>query len=281
MICHYCGSSREVPAVCPECGRPYLKYTGIGTQQVEEEIKNLFPNLSCLRMDADTTSGKDAHRKLLSRFASGEARVLIGTQMIAKGLDFPDVTLVGVISADAMLNIPDYRNHERCFELLTQVSGRAGRAELPGHVVIQTNAPEHPIISLASNHDYEGFYEYAIKERIRGCNPPFSIFVRVLFCCDEREEDAAQNEAYRFTEGVYNRMLEKLKAVGASPDEIIFIYAMPAPIARIQGKLRWQMLTKILRTTHAGALIRAVYEELDAGDWRYARPVEVNPGEML
>ncbi len=281
MLCHYCGKTASVPKLCPECGRPYLKYTGVGTQQVEEELKNLFPDIRILRMDADTTSGKDAHSRILSRFASGEAQVLTGTQMIAKGLDFPGVTLVGVVLVDSMLNIPDFRNDERAFQLLAQVSGRAGRAELPGSVVIQSNTPEHPVIEFARTHDYEGFYEYAIAERMRSLYPPFAIFIRVMFLSPEDEGEAAQNEAVMFSETVYSRMLKTLADLGGDKDEILSIYAMSAPISRIQGKLRYQVLIKIARTKRAGALIRAVYDEFDARDWIYARPVEVNPQELL
>lgn len=141
LHCHYCGHAAPVPNKCPECGSPYIRYFGAGTQKVEDDLKKLLPDVSVVRMDIDTTAGKDGHRKLLDTFRSGKAQVLVGTQMIAKGLDFPKVTLVGVIAADQTLNLPDYRSRERTFQLLTQVAGRAGRSTLPGQVVIQTYKP--------------------------------------------------------------------------------------------------------------------------------------------
>jgi len=141
LKCHYCGATRPMPAVCPSCKKPYIKQFGVGTQQVEEQLHLHFPGVRSIRMDTDTTQGKDAHSKLLAAFAQGQAQVLIGTQMIAKGLDFPNVTLVGVVAADTTLNIPDFRSGERTFQLLTQVAGRAGRDTEPGRVVIQTYHP--------------------------------------------------------------------------------------------------------------------------------------------
>lgn len=148
--CHYCGESRVVPDVCPECGKPFLKFFGVGTQQVEESVNRYFPGVRVLRMDYDTTQKKDAHLEILGKFAAREADVLIGTQMIAKGLDFPQVTLVGVIAADSTLFVPDYRSAERAFQLITQVAGRAGRDEAAGRVIVQTYSPEHPSIRFAA-----------------------------------------------------------------------------------------------------------------------------------
>ena len=146
LRCHMCGAERTPPTTCPECGSRYIRYFGSGTQRVEEEVRRLFPGVETVRMDIDTTRGRDAHAKLLDRFGRGEAQVLIGTQMIAKGLDFPRVTLVGVVAADMTLNLPDYRAPERTFQLITQVAGRAGRAGLPGEVIVQTYKPEDPCI---------------------------------------------------------------------------------------------------------------------------------------
>ena len=150
LRCHYCDEVRRPPTKCPECGSEFIKYFGSGTQKVEEEVRRLFPDAGVLRMDMDTTRGKDMQEQILSAFRRGEAQILIGTQMIAKGLDFPNVTLVGVVAADMTLNLPDYRSAERTFQLVTQVAGRAGRADAPGRVVIQTYAPEHFAIDLAA-----------------------------------------------------------------------------------------------------------------------------------
>lgn len=150
LHCHYCGFAALPPNTCPKCGSKYIRYFGAGTQKIEEELKKLFPQENVIRMDIDTTSGKDGHAKLLDEFRSGRAKLLVGTQMIAKGLDFPKVTLVGVIAADMTLNLPDYRARERTFQLLTQVAGRAGRGTLPGQVIIQTYKPEDEVIQTAA-----------------------------------------------------------------------------------------------------------------------------------
>ena len=168
LHCHYCGHAEPPPQVCPECGSRYIRYFGAGTQKVEEELRRLFPGVGVARMDIDTTSGKDGHQRLLDEFRSGRARVLVGTQMIAKGLDFPRVTLVGVVAADMTLNLPDYRSRERTFQLLTQVAGRAGRGELPGQVIIQTYKPEDPTILASSRQDYRAFFEEEFARRRTG-----------------------------------------------------------------------------------------------------------------
>ena len=163
LHCHYCGHTEEPPSKCPECGSERIRYFGAGTQQVEAELTKQFPGIRTLRMDMDTTSGKDGHAKILEAFRAGEADVLVGTQMIAKGLDFPAVTVVGVIAADMTLNLPDYRARERTFQLLTQVAGRAGRGSEKGQVVIQTYKPEDAVIRAAARQDYRGFFEEELE----------------------------------------------------------------------------------------------------------------------
>lgn len=279
MKCHYCGIERSIPKACPHCGKSYIKFNGYGTEHIEEELKKLFPEVSCIRMDADTTRGKDAHMKLLSSFASGSAQVLIGTQMIAKGLDFPNVTLVGIVSVDAMLSMPDFRNTERTFQLLTQVAGRAGRAERRGTVVLQTNNPEHPVIEFACEHDYEGFYAYAIQNRQMNLYPPFSVFVRVLFTSDD--EKTSYDDAVAFSNSVYAAMRSVLDNCGGKYAEIAFIYAMPAPISRIQGRYRNHVLMKLARTKNTRQLIDTVYECADSCGLSTLSGVEVNPNDML
>ena len=196
MKCHYCGRTAKIPQKCPQCGKPYLKYFGVGTQQVEEQLKEQFPGVTSLRMDYDTTQGKDAHYRILSRFISGEAQVLIGTQMIAKGLDIPNVTTVGVIAADTMLHVPDYRSAERTFQLLTQVAGRAGRGDRAGSVIVQSYTPEHAIIELAAKQDYQGFYEYEIAARRAGLFPPFSLFIRIMFTGEDEHSLECMNTEF-------------------------------------------------------------------------------------
>ena len=173
MKCHYCGYEAVVPTICPECTSEHIRYFGTGTQKVEEELGKIFPEARVIRMDVDTTSRKGSHEKLLTAFQEGKADILLGTQMIAKGLDFPNITLVGVLSADTMLHLPDFRSSEKTFQLLTQVSGRAGRHELAGEVVIQTYSPEHYSIELAGQQDFDQFYQKEMMIRKIHQYPPF------------------------------------------------------------------------------------------------------------
>ena len=173
MKCHYCGYEAVVPTICPECTSEHIRYFGTGTQKVEEELGKIFPEARVIRMDVDTTSRKGSHEKLLTDFQEGKADILLGTQMIAKGLDFPNITLVGVLSADTMLHLPDFRSSEKTFQLLTQVSGRAGRHELAGEVVIQTYSPEHYSIELAGQQDFDQFYQKEMMIRKIHKYPPF------------------------------------------------------------------------------------------------------------
>jgi len=185
LLCHYCGYSHPVPGSCPDCSGK-LKYVGAGTQKVESELDELFPDISILRMDADTVSRSNSHDKLLSRFRAGKAQILLGTQMVTKGLDFENVTLVGVLSADMSLYMSDYRAHEKTFSLITQVVGRSGRGEKPGRAVIQTFTPEHDVISLAAQQDYDGFYEREIVLRhALGCPPVRDLFTLTANGTDE------------------------------------------------------------------------------------------------
>ena len=178
--CHYCDYLEPVPQRCPECGSTFIRYMGSGTELVMEEIARSWPWVKALRMDMDTTQQKDAHQKILSAFAAGEAQILVGTQMVAKGLDFPNVTTVGMLAADLTLNLPDYTASEKTFQLLTQVAGRAGRGNKAGHVIVQTYNPEHYSITFGQNHNYQGFYRQEIKNRELLNYPPFSRIIRIL-----------------------------------------------------------------------------------------------------
>ena len=195
LRCHYCGAERPVPQTCPECGSPYIKFFGVGTEQVVEEVKRQFPEAAVLRMDYDTTRKKDAHAKILEAFRQGEADILVGTQMIAKGLDFPNVTLSGVVAADMTLNLPDYRSVERTFQLITQMAGRAGRASYPGKVVLQTYEPDHYGIRLAASQDYRAFYLRESAYRRGALYPPFTVIARIVFTAkeEERREKSGEN----------------------------------------------------------------------------------------
>ena len=181
LKCHYCGYTHKNYTVCPSCQSKYIRYFGVGTQRVEAEVKRLFPDASVLRMDVDTTGKKESHDKILSGFVNEKTDILIGTQMVAKGLDFENVTLVGVISADTMLNISDYRSSERTFSMLCQVCGRAGRGKKPGRAVVQTYSPDNEAISLVKTHDYNRFYDGEIVERKLMWYPPYSQIVAILF----------------------------------------------------------------------------------------------------
>ncbi len=277
LKCHYCGYGAQVPAVCPSCGKPYLKYFGVGTQQVEEQVHEHFPEATTLRMDMDTTRAKDAHQKLLARFAAGEAQIMIGTQMIAKGLDYPNVTLVGVVAADATLHLPDYRSAERTFQLLTQVAGRAGRDEAPGEVVIQTYSPEHPSVQFSKTHDYKGFYAYEINMRRAALFPPYALFVRALF-------SSVDKAALFETGALYEQGLEQAVQEALGPEhqeEFLLIVGGPAPIARKRGVYRYQVVVKLLRTPRTAAALKAVYGYAQAHRGELFATLEVNPGEML
>lgn len=276
--CHYCGAVYAMPKTCPACGQEYIKYTGIGTQQVEEQLKKLFPSVRCLRMDTDTTGGKNSHRDILNEFTSANADVLIGTQMVAKGLDIPNVTLVGVINADASLFHSDYRSSERTFQLLTQVAGRAGRAEKAGHVVVQTNAPEHRAIKLCINHDYKAFYKLEIADRMRTLFPPFAIFIRALFVSlDEEKADAASQ---RFAEGVSEAILNRLHSFNAE-NQLIFVIPGAAPIRKRAGEFRFVVMIKLARTALSAAAINTIYKFGDSFTDETYRGIEVNPADML
>ena len=276
--CHYCGSTAPLPSVCPNCHKPHLKQFGLGTEQVESTLHRLFPTVRSLRMDTDTMREKDSYTKLLSAFAAGQAQVLIGTQMIAKGHDFPNVTLVGIVAADTTLNLPDFRSAERTFQLLTQVSGRAGRDETPGRVVLQTYAPQHPIIRFAKEQDYPAFYQYEIAERKKMLYPPFSLFLRVVF--SDKSEQRAADACIAYSKTLETELHRALGPEGKN--DILLLVAAEAPVARIAGQYRYQLLLKLLRTKRLPDAIHAVYDFHAAheGDCAEVR-LTVNPQELF
>ena len=275
--CHYCGAKKPLPPVCPNCGKPFIKYFGLGTEQVEEQIQKCFPGTTTVRMDADTVAHRDAYDRILSAFGRGEAQILIGTQMIAKGHDFPNVTLVGVIAADTTLNFPDYRSGERTFQLLTQVSGRAGRDKDPGQVVMQTYTPDHPVLRFARIQDFAGFYQYEIAQRKKCLYPPFSLFIRLLLSGENEEELIQRGKEYA-------RSLETDLRTALGPEgqsDLLLLMAAPAPIARIAGQNRYQILAKLLRTKRLPQALHAVYDfETSHREDGYLK-IEINPQDML
>ncbi|HAP4605052.1 TPA: primosomal protein N' [Enterococcus faecalis] len=232
MKCHYCGHEERIPYRCPNCGQDKIRYYGTGTQKVEEELQTLLPDSRILRMDVDTTRRKGAHEKILRTFGERQADILLGTQMIAKGLDFPNVTLVGVLNADTALNLPDFRSSERTFQLLTQVSGRAGRAEKPGEVIIQSFNPEHYAIQLAKAQDYEDFYTKEMYIRHRGDYPPYYFTVQITASHPEENEAAKQ----------MFQIATKLKQ-GLSPQAIL-LGPTPNAIMRVNNRYFYQVIIK-------------------------------------
>lgn len=232
LKCHYCGYEEHVPQQCPECQSEHIRYFGTGTQKVEEEIYKLFPEARVLRMDVDTTSKKGSHEQLLDAFGNKEADILLGTQMIAKGLDFPDITLVGVLSADTSLHLPDYRAAEKTFQLLTQVSGRAGRHDKAGEVVIQTYTPEHYAIELAKAQTYAPFYEHEMKQRRRSGHPPYYYIALVQLS----HEDVMQT--IRYAQQTADWLRQHL------PQSVHILGPTASSIARLQNRYRYQCLIK-------------------------------------
>ena len=274
LKCHYCGREMKPPKKCPNCASPYIKYFGAGTQKVEEEVRLRFPQARTIRMDVDTTSTKDAHAKLLAQFSAGEANVLIGTQMIAKGLDFPRVTLVGVVAADLSLNLPDYRSVERTFQLITQVAGRAGRAEDPGRVIVQTYEPDHYGIQLAAAQDYRAFYHRESAYRRSALYPPFTVIARIVYSAD----DATQAQAA--AEKAEVRLNRWIDAHGARRD-IVQMRALEAPIRLLRGKARWQVFLKMYFKGDLDGVSREMRAIADDAPEEVRAELEINPVSMF
>jgi primosomal protein N' (replication factor Y) len=248
--CHYCGySEREVHA-CPSCGSEHIRHFGAGTQRVEEELTKLFPGIRSIRMDVDTTTAKGSHEKLLSTFRDRKADVLLGTQMIAKGLDFPHVTLVGVISADTMLRLPDFRATERTFQLLTQVSGRAGRHQLLGEVIVQTYTPEHYSIQYAANHDYRGFARKELLVRKELGYPPYRKLALATLSHDDLSRLVKVSDA--FAKAMKQRLAE------SSDVDTELLGPVPSPIPKLKDRYRFQCVVKYREETKVREMLREI-----------------------
>ena len=247
LKCHYCGTKYNMLSACPDCGGVKLTYAGTGTQRIVADLQKLYPSAKILRMDNDTTSGKEGHYKILKTFAEKKADILVGTQMIAKGHDFPAVTLVGILDADMSLHFSDYRSGERTFQLLTQVAGRSGRAEEKGKVVLQTFDPENEVLGFATAYDYEGFFNNEISLRGAMAFPPFSKIVRVLVTAEEDKKALeALKEVWTGLQELYQR----------NADKFLFFDKMRAPIKKIQNKHRYQVLMRLSDTS----ILPAVYD---------------------
>ncbi len=247
LKCHYCGARYRMLNACPDCGGTHVLYSGTGTQKVVSDLKTLFPDARILRMDNDTVSGKDGHYKILRQFSEKQADILVGTQMIAKGHDFPAVTLVGILDADMSLHFSDYRSGERTFQLITQVSGRSGRADDKGKVVLQTCSPENHILRYAVNYDYKGFFDNEIALRKATCFPPYSLICRIMITCGDNDKAIAVLKEVYFA-------CEELRK--NSPDEFIFLNKMHSPVKKIQGKFRYQVLMRL----KSKSLLEKIYD---------------------
>jgi primosomal protein N' (replication factor Y) (superfamily II helicase) len=236
LVCHHCGRKEKSPSSCPQCGSQRIRYFGLGTEEVEKLVQQQWPQARIVRWDRDTTAGRDAHEALLANFINQEADILVGTQMIAKGLDLPLVTLVGVISADVSLGLPDYRTGERTFQLLAQVAGRAGRGLLGGRVIIQTYQPDHYAIQAAADHDYTSFYLEEIRFRTQHSLPPFRRLARLLIVdpVNERARQHAEQMAKQLRRHVREKTLGATELLGPAPPFF----------NRIDGRYRWQIIMR-------------------------------------
>ncbi|WP_372846921.1 primosomal protein N' [Pontiella sp.] len=248
LLCHICGAEEKVPDRCPDCGDPDFKYAGMGTERIEEVLGKLCPKARVARMDSDTMRKKDSYRTVLDQFKTGKIDILLGTQMIAKGLDFPNVTLVGVLHADMSLNVPDFRAGERTFQLLTQVAGRAGRGEKAGEVIVQAYTPHHPAIQAARSLDYEGFCSQDLEFRRELNYPPFSHLVLLTFKGENELEVMAAADRF-------SAQLERIL-----PESVSHSPPVPAPLARAKGLWRYQIMLRCEHTVKMTRPIRHVQQ---------------------
>ncbi|MGE6378192.1 primosomal protein N' [Peribacillus muralis] len=271
MKCHYCGFEEGMPSVCPECESEHIRFFGTGTQKVEEELTKILPEARVIRMDVDTTSKKGSHERLLNAFGEGKADILLGTQMIAKGLDFPNITLVGVLSADTMLHLPDFRSSEKTFQLLTQVSGRAGRHQLPGEVVIQTYTPEHYSIELSALQDYDAFYEREMDLRRKSHYPPYYYVVLITVS----HEDLMKTVSV--TEKITNYLSSRLNR------DSIVLGPVASPISRINNRYRYQCLIKYKREPDLNRHLRTLLEhyQKETAQNHLQISIDLNPQIMM
>ncbi len=262
MICHHCNFKQPIPPLCPNCKGNYIRHFGVGTQKVEEEVRKLFPEASIDRMDIDSTTRKGAYKQILEAFKEREIDILIGTQMIAKGLDFPNVTLVGVISADTALNLPDFRSAERTFNLLTQVAGRAGRGQVNGEVIIQTYNPQHFSILSAQDQDYRSFYRQEIVNREMLLYPPFTHFARIILRGISEKATIKASE----TLGSILRAYQE-----ANYPELEILGPAPAALAKIKKYYRWNILLKSADPSEIRGLVKMTFAKL---------PSQITKGEV-
>lgn len=272
LTCHYCGKSRKLDKLCPSCGSKYIKYFGIGTERLESEARRQFPVARTLRMDFDTTRRKDSHESIYRKFKNHEADILIGTQMVAKGLDFKNVTLVGIIAADLSLNLPDFRSGERTFQLITQVSGRAGRGKKSGKVIVQTYNPDNSSITHAVNGDYEGFFRDEIEIRRHMEYPPFSDIMSINM--------SSVNEEL-LIKSIQNVGIN-LKNIIDRCDKIELLGPSPCMISKIKDSYRWQLILKGRIEPEFADYIRKTIYDLTKDVYNSIRiSMDINPASLL
>lgn len=271
LKCHYCGKRYKPLTHCPNCGSEHIRYGKAGTEKVVDEVIKLLPNVKVLRLDNDTTRTKTAYHEILGAFRRGEAQVLVGTQMVAKGHDFPNVTLVGILDADMSLYYSSYMSNERTFQLLTQVSGRAGRAEKQGKVIVQTFTPNHFIFKLIKQNNYKSFFDKEVNTREISKFPPFTTIVRILVRSEDEMKTVEQTK----------KIFEGIKALQQEyADEFVYCGAMKAPVARIEKLYRYQIIIRLLRDKQ-NAIIDAVYSIVDKSQTNDTSVfVELNPNDM-
>ena len=270
LLCHYCGAKYKMVTACVNCGSKYLKYNGTGTEKIVYELKKMFPDATILRMDRDTTATKEGHFKILQDFASQKADILVGTQMIAKGHDFPNVTLVGILNADQSLHFSDFRSGERTFQLITQVAGRSGRASEQGKVVLQTYTPDNFILSQAIRYNYQKMYEHEISIRRATGFPPFTDIVRVMVSAEDDEK------AVSTTKQLYQKIGEYREQ---NQGVFRFLACMKAPIKKIQNKFRYQIIMRL--SANATSALDYIYSAVgEANSKTVSAFVEVNPNNL-
>ncbi len=280
VICHYCFSEMPVPKECPECCASSISFMGFGTERMEELIRTLFPRYKLLRMDSDTMRGKDAHEKALSAFRSGEIDILLGTQMIAKGLDFPNVTLVGVLSADTIINLPDFRSSEKTFQLLCQVSGRAGRGEKGGKVIVQTYNPEHYSITHAALHDYDGFAKKELEYRKQLYYPPYGRLARVVLR-GTKDQDVKEKSVE-----IAETLMETIKSsngsllAGLHKDKVGVLGPAPAPIVKVKDNYRWHLIVKADSFKNLSTILKSI-ENKNRNSKKVQMMIDVDPYMLL
>lgn len=271
LKCHYCGKRYKMLDCCPECGSREIRYGKIGTQRVVEELKKIFPDINILRMDNETTATKTAYLDILGAFASGEAQILVGTQMIAKGHDFPNVTLVGILDADMSLYFSDYRSAERTFQLVTQVAGRAGRAAKLGKVILQTYSPNHYVFRFAARYDYDGFFDKENNTRLVSDFPPYTTIMRIMM------SGADEDKVIECAKAIYL----KIKPLKDKYDyDIVYMQAMKSPVGKIENKFRYQILLRFKRVRERN-IIGDAYKAMEEGKTKGVSVfAEINPQNL-